>query len=62
MTFKTFIIAFGIVMILEGLYPALMPKQYQNFLKELLKVKPTTLRKIGTSLIVIGLVILFFMN
>ncbi|TNF68968.1 MAG: DUF2065 domain-containing protein [Gammaproteobacteria bacterium] len=57
MSVKIFLIAIGIVLIIEGLYPALAPEKYQNFLKEVIKLKPQTLRIIAILMMVVGLLI-----
>ncbi|MCF6765234.1 DUF2065 domain-containing protein [Thiotrichales bacterium 19S3-7] len=57
MSLKVFFIAIGIVLIIEGLYPALAPEKYQNFLKEIIKLKPQILRIIAIVMMIIGLLV-----
>ncbi|MCF6767728.1 DUF2065 domain-containing protein [Thiotrichales bacterium 19S11-10] len=58
MSYDAFIIAIGIVLVIESLLPSIAPKKYQNFLLEVTKIKPKILRKIALVALLIGLVIL----
>ena len=46
--------AFGLVLVLEGLMPAIAPTRYSRILSTLSRVKPASLRAIGLLSMVMG--------
>lgn len=53
-------LAFAIFMILEGLGPLLIPKQWQNYLKAISEQDPESIRRLGGVFVVIGICILYW--
>jgi uncharacterized protein YjeT (DUF2065 family) len=47
-------------MILEGLGPLLIPKQWQNYLKTISEQVPESIRRLGGVFVVIGICILYW--
>lgn len=56
----TLIIAFALFLIIEGILPALFPNRWRAYLQVLLEQPIETLRVIGTSTVLIGVIILWF--
>ncbi|EKP0259768.1 DUF2065 domain-containing protein [Aeromonas sobria] len=52
----------GLLLLFEGLGPLLVPKAWQQMLRMLSELPPEQLRRIGGSLVVGGLVILWMLN
>ncbi|HEH9430745.1 TPA: DUF2065 domain-containing protein [Aeromonas sobria] len=52
----------GLLLLFEGLGPLLVPKAWQQILRLLSEQPPEQLRRIGGSLVVAGLVILWMLN
>ncbi|HEH9425705.1 TPA: DUF2065 family protein [Aeromonas sobria] len=52
----------GLLLLFEGLGPLLVPKAWQQMLRLLSELPPELLRRIGGSLVVAGLVILWMLN
>ncbi|MGL5976935.1 MAG: DUF2065 domain-containing protein [Aeromonas sobria] len=52
----------GLLLLFEGLGPLLIPKAWQQMLRLLSELPPEQLRRIGGSLVVAGLVILWMLN
>jgi hypothetical protein len=52
----------GLLLMFEGLGPLLMPKAWQQMLRLLSDQPPEQLRRIGGSLVVAGVVILWMLN
>ncbi|NMP17029.1 MULTISPECIES: DUF2065 domain-containing protein [unclassified Thalassotalea] len=61
MTIEIVLIAFALMLMFEGLGPLLFPNRWRNFMMQLAKEKPTTIRQIGLVLVTIGAV-LFMAN
>ena len=62
MSLTIWMLAIGLVLIIEGIGPLFFPKHYQQYLAEILQMKPTTFQRIGGSLVTAGIVILFFFS
>lgn len=54
--------ALALVLLIEGLLPLLIPKQWQQVLKTLSKQTPEQFRRIGGGLVVSALVILYWQS
>ena len=52
----------GLLLLFEGLGPLLVPKAWQQMLRLLSEQPPEQWRRIGGSLVVAGLVILWMLN
>ncbi|NVK21251.1 MAG: DUF2065 domain-containing protein [Kangiellaceae bacterium] len=57
---KEWLIAGGLFLILEGLMPALMPKAWKQTMQEISQKSDATLRAIGFSSMLLGLVWIYF--
>lgn len=53
------IIAFGLFLILEGIMPALFPNKWSNYVTKLANEPKSTIRTIGTVMVVLGGLIIF---
>lgn len=62
MTLELFITAMAIAFILEGLFPALFPNKWRNYVSKLAEESPQSIRRVGISIIFIGLIILWGMS
>lgn len=58
---ETLLVAFGLVLVLEGIGPMLFPKQWRELITELSQQPDNTLRRIGGCLAVSGVVIAYMM-
>ncbi len=56
------LLAIGLLLILEGLFPTLSPKRYKEFMRKLGLKKESRLRKMGLFLMVLGVVIVFIVK
>ena len=57
---QSFVIAFALVLILEGIGPMLFPNRWRNYMQKLAAQSSNELRSLGGIMVVIGLVILWF--
>ncbi|CAH0524474.1 DUF2065 domain-containing protein [Vibrio hippocampi] len=55
-------IAFGLVLVVEGVGPLLAPTQWQSMVMKLSQQPSTSLRRMGGCLVVAGLVIVYMMT
>lgn len=62
MTLSTLLLAFALLLIFEGLGPALFPNKWKKYLTELSSQPSNQLRIIGISLILIGWVLFLFVK
>ncbi len=56
---KSLWLAFGLVLVLEGLGPMLAPKGWRSMMTEISRFDNNQLRRIGGCLVVAGLVIVY---
>lgn len=59
MTLELLFTAFAIALIIEGLVPALFPNKWRAYVLKLAEEPPQSIRSIGLTIIIIGLVILW---
>lgn len=59
---NTFVLALAFAFIIEGLFPALFPNKWQAYVKKLSEEHTTTIRKMGTGIILVGCVLLWGVN
>lgn len=59
MTFELIFTALALALIIEGLIPALFPNKWRAYVLKLAEETPQSIRSIGLTIIVIGLVILW---
>jgi len=53
-------LAFALFMILEGLGPLLIPRQWQQYLKTISEQAPESMRRLGGVFVVIGICTLYW--
>ncbi|WP_028023437.1 DUF2065 domain-containing protein [Enterovibrio calviensis] len=58
---KELLLAIGLVLIVEGFGPMLIPNKWRNMVNEMSQLPDTTLRRIGGCLVVAGIVIAYMM-
>ncbi|MBA6265193.1 MAG: hypothetical protein ACI9N3_002723 [Colwellia sp.] len=58
----TLLTAFALVLIIEGLVPALFPNKWQNYLIKLTQQPTSSIRNIGMSLLFFGVIILWLVS
>lgn len=54
-------LAVGLLLILEGLGPMLIPEKWRNTLKEITLISSKTLRRVGGCFVITGIVISYAM-
>jgi uncharacterized protein YjeT (DUF2065 family) len=54
--------AFALVLIIEGMMPGLAPLKWQNFLQEISRMNPRTIRAVGVVSMLAGALLLQFLN
>lgn len=59
---STFLIAIGIVLIIEGLGPLCVPKAWRGMLAQLSEQDDNQLRRLGGSFVVAGIVIIIMLT
>jgi uncharacterized protein YjeT (DUF2065 family) len=62
MMMQTFLMAVGLVFILEGLMPFLGPRFYRRMMQQMLLQSDTTLRVFGLTSMLSGLGLLYFVH
>ncbi|OEE63589.1 DUF2065 domain-containing protein [Enterovibrio norvegicus] len=58
---KELILALGLVLVVEGLGPMLIPSKWRDMVSEMSQLPDATLRRIGGCLVVAGVVIAYMM-
>lgn len=56
------VLAFGLVLIIEGLGPLLAPRGWRNMISQLSQQQDNQLRRVGGCLVVAGAVIVFMLS
>ncbi|MDO6445038.1 DUF2065 domain-containing protein [Colwellia sp. 1_MG-2023] len=59
MTLQLLLTALALALIIEGLIPALFPNKWRAYVIKLAEETPQSIRSIGITIIVIGLIILW---
>ena len=59
---KEFIIAFGLVLLIEGILCAVFPNKIINMSKLIQNMSPATLRKFGFIFAIIGFIIIWYIK
>ena len=54
--------AFALLLIIEGLMPGLAPLKWQNFLQEISRMNPRTIRTVGVICMLTGALLLQFLK
>ena len=62
MTIQLLLTALALAFILEGLIPALFPNKWRAYVLKLAEETPQSIRSIGLTIIVIGLIILWLLQ
>ena len=55
----TLVLAFGLVLILEGLAPALFPNKWKNYLLKLAEQSISDIRNIGIFILTLGAIVVW---
>lgn len=55
----TLVLAFGLVLILEGLAPALFPNKWKNYLLKLAEQPTSDIRNIGIFILALGTIVVW---
>lgn len=55
----TLLLAFGLVLIIEGLAPALFPNKWRNYLLKLAEQPAEDIRNIGLFLLAFGVIVIW---
>ena len=56
---QLFFMALGLAFVLEGLMPALLPKQWKSFVEKLAQENINSVRQVGVVIILLGAIILW---
>ncbi len=56
---NTLLLALALALIIEGLFPALFPNKWQAYVRKLSNEQPSAIRTMGTSIILVGCLILW---
>lgn len=56
------LIAFALLLIIEGIIPFLYPRRWQRMVEILSQMEPSTMRKAGLTSMVLGLVLLYMVR
>jgi uncharacterized protein YjeT (DUF2065 family) len=59
---KDLITALGLLLFIEGLFFAIFPTRIKNMLKSIEKISPTKLRKIGIFFLLLGFLIVWYIQ
>ena len=62
MTFELFITALALAFIIEGLFPALFPNKWRNYVSKLASESTTSIRNMGLVVMAIGAILLWIFN
>jgi len=55
----TLILAFGLVLIIEGLAPALFPNKWRSYLLKLAEQSAADIRNIGLFILILGVIVVW---
>jgi uncharacterized protein YjeT (DUF2065 family) len=55
----TLLLAFGLVLIIEGLAPALFPNKWRGYLLKLAEQSVTDIRNIGVFVLLLGIIVIW---
>lgn len=56
------LLAFGLMLILEGIMPFLYPRRWQQMVEMLAQMDPSSMRMAGLASMVLGLVIIYLVR
>jgi len=56
------LLAFGLMLILEGIMPFLYPRRWQKMVEMLAQMDPSSMRMAGLASMVLGLVIIYLVR
>lgn len=62
MTLELLFTALAMALIIEGLIPALFPNKWRSYVLKLAEETPQSIRTIGLTIIIIGLIILWLFH
>jgi len=58
----TICLVLGLVLIIEGIGPALFPNRWKNYLLRITKESPSNLRTLGLVMLIFGIIFLYLAN
>ena len=56
------LLAFGLMLILEGIMPFLYPRRWQKMVEMLAQMDPSSMRMAGLASMVVGLIIIYLVR
>ena len=59
---RELLIAFALVMIIEGIMPFLSPQRWQRMVEVMSELHPSTMRKAGLTSMLLGLALLYLVR
>lgn len=59
---RELLIAFALVLIIEGIMPFLYPQRWQRMVEVLAQMDPSTMRKAGLTSMILGLALLYLVH
>ncbi len=59
MTFELLLTALALALIIEGLIPALFPNKWRAYVLKLAQETPQSIRSLGITIIIIGIILLW---
>ncbi len=62
MNWNDLLTALALVMVVEGIIPFISPQGYKNTMQQMLSMPDKTLRSIGLSLMIVGVIALFLVR
>ncbi len=54
--------ALALALIIEGLLPALFPNKWRNYVQRLAKESPQSIRQVGLTVVVMGVILLWLVT
>ena len=56
---ESLVLAFGLVLIIEGIAPALFPNKWRNYLMKIAEQSPEDIRNIGLFILALGVIVIW---
>ena len=56
---ESLVLAFGLVLIIEGIAPALYPNKWRNYLMKIAEQSPEDIRNIGLFILALGVIVIW---
>lgn len=62
MDWQIYIVALGLVLVVEGILPFISPGRYRRFLKKMFDQSESAIRKMGLVMLVLGMIVIVIMQ